>query len=132
MIDVQRGNDPPRPEAAARRQGPAPLSDQRRQPARRVDQPEPGYFLVRLVKGGPRVAAEITHRRGLWGALVNGETCGAQHADWTRAAGVAAVWLGERIDAAEYRRVLALAAQPGHPNATPRRPLDLAALPPLF
>ena len=108
--------------------------DVRKQAPRSVTEPRPGFFLIRLVKGGPFVAARISHQNGVWWAEINGKPCGARHSDPLLAEKVFHVWLTARqeIDEAEYRRRLGLASQAGHPAAQPRKPIDLNALPPLY
>ena len=44
----------------------------RRQPARDITTPEPGLFSLRLVKGGPPVAARIVRSLGMLSAEING------------------------------------------------------------
>ena len=106
--------------------------------SRRIDQPEPGYFLLRLVKGGPQVAACIRHDAGLWSAEIDGEPCGPAHADPSQADGVFRIWHAGRPTTAEefaYRlqlRSWAVANDPSHPAAQASRPVDLRVLPPLF
>ena len=105
--------------------------DRRHEKPRRVDRPEPGYFLIRLVPGGPEVPAAILYRRGLYAAVVNGRQYG-WHAEWPKAQWVGQIWTGRMIDRAEYERRLALAQVPDHPAATPRKRVDLTDKPPLF
>lgn len=63
------------------------------QPARRIDQPEAGFFLLKLVRGGPRVAARIWHEGGEWWAEVAGNSY-ARHADPFYAPFVMRIWHG--------------------------------------
>lgn len=96
---------------------------------RRVDVPEPGFFLLRLVKGGVQVAARIIHDESGWSAEINGER-GPAAADPFEAPGLSKIWtFGLRVDEAEYRYRLdvaqwARAHQPTHPAADPTRPVD--------
>jgi hypothetical protein len=110
-----------------------------RQPSRSVDQPEPGWFEMRLVKGGPPVAARITRdEQGLWGAWIDGVPCGAMHTDPTLAAGVFRIWHGGRFcTEAEHDYRLAMKAwalehDGNHPAANPTKPINLGARAPLF
>jgi hypothetical protein len=102
--------------------------------------PQPGYWLMQLVKGGPRVAACIrivhtTHEPGnpsnlmerssFIAAFINGEP-----------ADLARVWLwhGEPITKAEHDFRVAEARwakkhKPDEPVANPRRPIDLLQAP---
>lgn len=110
--------------------------------ARNIDRPEPGFWMVRLVKGGVDVPARIFR-----------ETCLAEpgaHANrMERPTFLVAeilgetvplddVWLrrGRPIDAAEYRFQVAdfdhaVAWRPGDPKHAPRARVDLTQLPPL-
>lgn len=104
----------------------------------RVDQPRPGFYRRRLVKGGPWVGARIWHgppfdpitrepldRSHALRCEVNGEQVDVFDA-WT--------WLaGEPISEAEFLylealRDHALAHEPDHPAAQPRRPIDRMTL----
>ena len=113
--------------------------------ARPLSMPAPGYWLIRLVKNGPPVAASIrwvettvepgvpendmagTRSRFLV-AYINGEPVDIDR-----------VWLvrGHPIDAAEYRYRCAVtdwAIQhaPETPEATPTKRVDLARIAPIY
>ena len=97
-------------------------------PSRVVDQPEPGFFLIRLCKGGPKIPARITRDFSLWSASIMGASCGASHEDPLKAAGISRIWsYGEMIDLAEYQSRL---ARP--PQVDPKMPVDLSSLPALY
>lgn len=82
----------------------------RDQPSRRIDQPEPGLFRMRLVKNGPYVAARIERKLGHLVATVNGAP-----------ADVDTVWTsGDFIDETMFN---ILAAEP---PADPYRPLPVS------
>jgi hypothetical protein len=91
-----------------------------------IDDPQPGWFIVKLVKGGPRVPARIYRDGGL-----NAEILGV-------VAGIDAVWLwGEFITEERYQYLMslrdwALVHDPEHPLCHPRRPIDVSTLPPAF
>ncbi|MFA9204885.1 MAG: hypothetical protein ACEQSH_00355 [Bacteroidia bacterium] len=110
----------------------------RDEPSRRVDLPEPGWFKLRLVKGGPYVPAAITRDGGAWGAIINGIRSEPTDADPARATDVFRVWhSGMRIDAAEYRHMLAVSHwakdhAPDDPAADPTKPIALARRPSVF
>ena len=85
---------------------------------RRVDRPEPGFFRLKLVRGGPWVVARIGHapptdpitgavldRSPVWSAEVSGALVASPSVD-PMAAGVYRVWLGGVvIGEEEYRRL---------------------------
>jgi hypothetical protein len=93
---------------------------------RRIDQPEPGFFKLRLVRKGPWVGARISQGMGLWSATINGQSCGAPHPDPFGAEGVSRIWeTGTAITAAAYDALLA------SPPATPTLAINLGAMPPI-
>lgn len=104
---------------------------------RRVDQPEPGFFRIKLVKGGAPVAAAIYHDADGWHAEIDGKKLPAAEDPW-HAEGLARTWhYGIMVPEEEYRFMLARAAHarehdPTHPTANPEQPINLADLPPLF
>ena len=76
--------------------GVLPLMD-RKQPSRRIDAPEPCHVAMRLVKGGPVVAARIVRRMGMLIGEINGAPGDVER-----------IWQsGERIDEARYNDLLA-------------------------
>lgn len=94
---------------------------------RRIDQPEPGYFKVRMVRKGPWVAARIGQRFGFWFAEINGTGCGATDPDPAKADGVYRVWsTGAVITKTEFEALLR------KPPASPDKPIDLGSIPPAF
>jgi hypothetical protein len=109
----------------------------RNQPPRAVDKPEPGWFEMRLVRGGPLVAAAVYFENGLWQAAIDGKL-GPASADPALADGVFRIWHGaERCDREifEFRRDVktwAMANDPSHPAANPREVIDLHSRRPLF
>lgn len=64
----------------------------RSQPSRRIDEPQPGFFRMRIIKGGPYVGAIIKYRLGMLVAEVNGAASDLDHV-WTS---------GERISPADW------------------------------
>ena len=112
------------------------LKEKRDWKVRAVSAPEPGFFMIRMVKGGPRLPARIHHENGCWWASV-GTREFARHADPLRAPWVERIWHGgEDIDAAEHehrvRALRAAQADPAHPANRPRQPIDLTKLKSLF
>lgn len=116
---------------------------------RQRGQAQPGFFKMRLVKGGPWVPARI-HRPchcTINGGLINAahawrDTCdrfprlvaeiAGEDADLWR------VWEnGRPIPQAEYDHLMRVRSwaetyAPGAPEANPRQAVDLGAMPPLF
>lgn len=110
---------------------------------RRMDRPEPGHWRMRLIKGGPLVAAcicwvhteveldepgNLMERSPFLAAFINGKPVALSEV-WERR--------GEAIDEATYKFMLADAAwaakhAPDEPIAEPRRPIDLFSVKPPF
>lgn len=115
---------------------------QKREAAERriVDAPEPGYFAIRMVKGGPLVAARIyasDHACPVTG--VAGERPRRLLAEIAgRDADVDRVWLyGRPIPEAEYRYLMGVQTwaetnAPRDPAANPSDPIDLNRMESLF
>jgi hypothetical protein len=115
---------------------------------RRIDRPEPGFFKLRLVRGGPFVAAVIFMPCPMVPAdpdIHPGEWCTpldrSRHLEARidgRPAAPDRVWIGGRpIDSREYRYLIEGAAwdrsyAPEAPAANPTRAIDLTQLPPIF
>lgn len=117
--------------------------------SRPVDQPRPGFFKMRLVKGGPFVGAELRYgpsrdpdtggilyeRSYLWETRINGALARDPSPDPV-AAGVFRVWLsGTEIDEEEFRYLIAdrewcAKHAPHRPEAQPARKVDLSSLSP--
>lgn len=100
--------------------------------------PEPGFFALRLARGGWRVPARIHHAGGVWWAEIDG-IAGPADPDPAYARGVDRIWHGGiRIQAeSEYRYMLALKAwaaanDPRHPCLHPTQPIDRMRLSPLL
>jgi hypothetical protein len=88
------------------------MSERARQPSRRIDAPEPGWFRLRLARAAPPVGARIYTRLGQLVAEINGAE-----------ADVDAVWTsGEAISEAEYRGLIEA------PPADPTKAVDYRAM----
>jgi hypothetical protein len=102
--------------------------NRRREPARRIDAPEPGFYRLSLISGGWGVPARILHDGERWQVVIDGIAT-APDPDPTKA-GVDRIWTSaKRIEQHEYDYLLALKAaaeiaQPDHPCLTPRKPID--------
>jgi hypothetical protein len=109
-------------------------------PSRRIDRPEPGFFRMRLVRGGVFVGARIYRP-----CPMHPETCEALDRWFDleaeidgEPADVLRVWeSGDPITPAEFayldaRGAWARRVVPDHPFANPRRPVTWAEIPVLF
>lgn len=113
---------------------------------RNLDKPEPGYYRMRLVKGGALVACAIVYgppndpetgepldRSWRWSALIDGQEAGEP--DHQPTANIEWIWTsGEQIDRETYDLMLAQATwdrtyAPKAPAATPRRAIPLNDMP---
>ena len=115
------------------------MNPRHQQEPRRVDQPEAGYFRVRLVRGGPWVAAKIEQdAEGRWAASIDGQLQDPTNLDPALAKGVFQIWhYGTRIPEPEYEWMLAVASharihKPDAPEANPTRRINIAHEPPPF
>lgn len=103
---------------------------------RPIADPQPGYFRLRLVKGGWAVPCAIgeDEQTGKWTSIIDEQEI--SHIDPVEA-GVFRVWIyGERIEAWQYADLLALKAwakqaYPDHPCLHPRRAIDPMRLRPI-
>ncbi len=83
------------------------LPQRDRGPARVIDQPRAGFFMIRQVRKGPWVPARILVDFDAFSAEIGGKPCGAANEDPLRADGVMRIWeYGREIDEAEYWRLL--------------------------
>jgi len=105
-----------------------------------VDQPQPGFWKMRLVpKGWHEVPVRICHDLGQWWALIDGAQVGAPHGDPALAEGVLGIWHSRKtpITLDEYLflcgdlKEWAWEHCPDHPLLHPRDPIVLADMPPL-
>jgi hypothetical protein len=97
---------------------------------RRVDQPEPGFYILRYVRGGPWVGAEIRHLTDGWMVHINGDWQGPSADPWMLSNMEKVHIGGKRVleDEVKFRIGLARWAQiyaPDHEAANPRREINL-------
>lgn len=103
---------------------------------RHAADPQPGFFRMRVVKGGPLVGAEIKHCGKLWEAWINGRMIRPPHED-ASLAGVYRIWLiADPVEEPEFRYLIddrewfacheptAPEARPGHPVNLSKQPAD--------
>lgn len=97
------------------------------EPSRSISEPRTGYFKLRLVRGGPWVAASITMRfQQFWQAEINGQVWD-WHLDPAQAPNVYRIWTtGKQINEAEY------AALSRHRPDNPDLPIRIGSLPTVF
>lgn len=112
-------------------------------PPRAIAHPEPGFWMIRLVKDGPRVPARIfrhttTHEPGNPENLMERPSflCAEILGHLVR---LDRVWLrsGVPIDAAEFEFQMqdfqhAAAHRPADPKAAPKKRVDLTLIPPVY
>ena len=117
-----------------------PLAARRKARPIVVDQPQPGYFKLRLHRGcWHAVPARLEHSDGLWSATIDGEPAGLPHADPIHADGVLTIWHKRKteITEAEYRfltvtlKEWARAHYPDHPLLDPARKVATGKLRPI-
>lgn len=104
-------------------------------PARQSDKPEPGAYLLRLVRNGPWVAAQITLENGQWRAMVDGKWEGPTADPWLLPSLETIHWYGRPSTVAEIEFRIGVKRwaeihQPNHPAASPRSPINLDRLKP--
>lgn len=98
---------------------------------RRSDTPVPGHYLLRLVKHGPFVAAEIRRDdAGLWYAMLDGVESGPSADPWALPDLSTIHWGGRESIPSEtaYRLAVkrfAVEHKPDAPAANPRRAIDV-------
>lgn len=104
---------------------------------RRVDEPRPGYFMIRLVRGGPPVAAAICHDAKGWYVIIDGVEKRPAPEPWD-AEDMSRVWhYGREVPEEEYRFRVATAEHarvhdPSHPAAKPDQAVDFLNSKPVF
>lgn len=113
-------------------------TDRRQQEPRRVDEPEPGFYRSKLVRGGPWVGVSVERDDvGDWHVTVDGIERERSRDPWT------IPWLrdryhyADRIKEAEHAYLVATSAwarehNPDHPAANPRQPIRPTTLKSLF
>lgn len=101
---------------------------------RQSDTPRPGFYLLRLVRGGPWVGAEITrHPDGQFSVMCDGKTEGPSHNPWILPLMERVHFGGRETTESEVRfrvgaRRWAEIYAPSSAPANPHKPIDLDSL----
>jgi hypothetical protein len=103
---------------------------------RQSDTPRPGYYLLRLVRGGPWVAAQVARDPAGWRCMIDGTWEGPAADPWSLRGMETIHWSGRETTAEDCQRRIGLARwakihEPDHPAANPRRPIDLDRIIPI-
>ena len=104
--------------------------------SRRIDAPRPGWFVMRLVKGGPSVPCSIAYdeQTGRWTTVIDTTTTSAIDPDDAK---VFRIWLyATEIEEWEFldmiaRREWRRENDPDHPSLHPHRKIDPMRLSPV-
>jgi hypothetical protein len=88
----------------------------RKQPTRRIDEPQPGIFRMRLCRKGPFVSARITRVLGILQAEINGAPADLERV-WTS---------GEPVSDKEFEKLR------DNPPDDPEKPMDWRHIPQPF
>lgn len=103
-------------------------------PPRKSDTPEPGFYLIRLTRGGPWVGAQITHDDADgWRAMIDGIWSGPSNDPWLVSGLETIHWYGRASTESEvkYRIGLKRWAEihaPDAPAANPTKAVNLDKL----
>ena len=97
---------------------------------RTSDTPQPGFYLLKLVRGGPWVAAQIVHDEVGWRCMIDGVWEGPVSDPWIMRSLEAVHWGGRETTEAEVKYRLALKQhaqtyEPSAPAANPKRAVNL-------
>jgi hypothetical protein len=99
----------------------------RAEPSRRVDEPVPGYYRMRLVRMGPWVPALIEHGPHGWRCSISGVSTGFPSQDPTQVTDLFKIALyGVVIKKDEYDKMM----KNLHPS--PRKSIKMSSEPPIF
>jgi hypothetical protein len=95
---------------------------------RPINDPAPGLFKMKLVKGGPWIGAAITEDSGRWDAFMNGEWISHTTNDPRDNPDIMKIWhWGRDVTPDEYQNLV----RPDR-NVQAREPINLTAKPPIF
>lgn len=95
------------------------------------DRPTPGWYLIRLVKNGPKVGAQLSYDPADgWSAMIDGEREGPSRDPWMLPMVERIHFYGLPVTESEveYRigvKRWAAINKPGHPAANPRRAINI-------
>lgn len=104
--------------------------------SRQSDTPRPGCYLLRLIRNGPWVAAQIIQDADGWRVMVDGTWEGPASDPWSLRSLETVHWYGRETTAeeCEYRigiKRWAEIYQPDHAAANPRKPIDIDSIIPI-
>lgn len=103
---------------------------------RQSDTPRVGWYLLKLVRGGPWVAAEIVRDDAeYWWVMIDGAWQGPALDPWALPAMETVHWYGRETTAEDVQFRIGLARwaaiyRPDHAAANPRKAIDLDTLTP--
>lgn len=102
---------------------------------RQSDKPEPGHYLMKLVRNGPFVAAEIRCDDGQWSVMIDGTWSGPSADPWLLPDLEKVHWFGRPSTEAETKYRIGVKRwseihAPASPAANPRSPINLDKLRP--
>ena len=111
------------------------MPDKPRKPIRIGEPPEPGFYLRRLVRGGPYVGCQIVHNADGWRVMQDGVWQGPSADPWLLPL-MHEVFLAEPATEAEVQHRIGVKRwaeiyQPDHPAANPRRAIDIDRVVPI-
>lgn len=100
---------------------------------RQSDTPKPGFYLLRLIRKGPWVGAQIVHDNDGWRTMVDGTWSGPSNDPWLLPDMERIHYYGRESTASEVEYRIGKARwaaiyKPDAIEANPKRPIDLDKL----
>ena len=104
-------------------------------PPRQSDKPEPGHYLMKLIRNGPWVAAQIVIEDDQWSVMIDGAWSGPSADPWLLPDMERVHWYGRPSTEAETKYRIGVKRwaeihKPDHPAANPKSPILLDKLRP--
>lgn len=102
---------------------------------RQSDTPRPGHYILKLVRNGPWVGAQIVHADGQWQVMIDGTWQGPSADPWLLPNMERVHWYATETDEADVKYRIGLKRyseiyRPDAPEANPTKPVDLNKLVP--